>query len=213
MIRSRAKKSTASKMIMRKGAKRSPPPHSAKPGGPASNASKKGTPSGIGIARASTTPEKVNLISAGIFALKNKPSQSQSSADLMLEQNGTDFDLIEINVMKETGFQGSKHNQSHSQQQQRKSNATDADTVVTKKSIVSYGGNSKEILTNSARNNAKNSVQLGGEMKVKKKKSRAGRAINALKTQSSALATLSSNKEKKVTKTLAIVLIVFLVCW
>lgn len=124
--------------------------------------------------------------------------QSQSSTDLVIfdnaNQNGgpasaavPDFDLIQINEMKETGF--------HSKP---------ANNLVNQKSLISRTG-----LSTVSKDTRGGGKTVGTPVNVKKK-SRAQKAINVFKTQTS---TSASNKEKKVTKTLAIVLIVFLVCW
>lgn len=255
MISSRAKVKKR-KSITRKGAKRNPPPHqpltTQSPSQPAihsnnnnnnnnTTSNSKSLPRQTSAPQAhrrkSTTPpvsnEKINLISAGIFALKNKsmsnaglttaPSyglpahsqthtvQSQSTTDLvifdhsMAYHNGgpstatialastavtgiaiADIDLIQINEMHETGFHAS----------------------------VGAGGGGLVPVQPVGKSKppppAKNSIAGVASGVHAKKKSRAQLAMNVFKTQTSASA---SNKEKKITKTLAIVLIVFLVCW
>lgn len=209
-----------------------------------------------GNRRKSTSPptsnEKINLISAGIFALKNKSAssavlaqtagstatmlgpvasvamQSQSSTDLVLievvnNQNGlaasqatamfaatsTDFDLIEVN---ETGFHHPNHPSSHHNNHHMSSNSN---STMPKMSIVGATMTNHSLsVSNNTSLIAKAGLAVltakknGGSIKVKK--SRAQKAMNVFKSQTS---TSASNKEKKVTKTLAIVLIVFLVCW
>lgn len=265
MISSRAKVKKR-KSITRKGAKRNPPPqplttHS--PSQPAIHSNNNNNNSNINNnksnsksmprqssvpqaqRRKSTTPpvsnEKINLISAGIFALKNKsmsnaglttaPSyglpahsqthtvQSQSTTDLvifdhsMAHHNGgpgtatialastavtgiaiADIDLIQINEMHETGFHASVGAGGGGG-----GNSTGGGIIP-----VQPVGKSKPPPP------AKNSIAGVASGVHAKKKSRAQLAMNVFKTQTSASA---SNKEKKITKTLAIVLIVFLVCW
>lgn len=246
MISSRAKQKNPPKTITRKGAKRSPPPPAITTS-PSVATTNNNKPTGRQASephrRKSATPppagEKINLISAGIFALKNKsastvvldaqtslPSQqqkhqqhkqpstmpSQSSTDFVIfDHNGNgpatghvtptpDFDLIQINETHETGF--------HSAMTAAATAKIKFPNAAVKNStnLISKAG----LSASSDKKTGKAAFTVGGASVKAKKKSRAQKAINVFKSQTSASA---SNKEKKVTKTLAIVLIVFLVCW
>ena len=153
--------------------------------------------------------EKITLISPGIFRLKNKAVQI---VNCQYDQN-----------LKTPLVQSSAQNCLINSKNSNSESTIQAD----EKSLESFGNkpndsnNNLRVTIKESDSSSKLQRQTNEEALKKpnglnaktKKFIRAKTAINVLRTQSSMLAALSSNKERKVTKTLAIVVIVFLVCW
>jgi dopamine receptor D2 len=161
-----------------------------------------------------SSKEKVTLISAGIFNLKNN---STLSGDAELN-NPTQVSLSEVNPtasnniasvvdLKETNLDENKALLSGLAN-------NDADSLNNAK--VLRIDLSENISNNNSSSNFTNMVATATKVQTDVKtnnklvkQAKIKSAANLLRLQSS----VTSNKEKKVTQTLAIVLIVFLVCW
>ena len=140
--------------------------------------------------------QKINLISPGIFKLKNRAAQITQ-----LHNQGSSFDqnlttplvnnISNTNISSPNGLNIKNSN---------------GDNLMQEKSVTS-----KIKPVNKANSNdSKSNILVKTNSINSKKFVRAKTVINTFKTNPSLIA---SNKERKVTKTLAIVVIVFLVCW
>lgn len=174
----------------------SAPPNQSAPKSPKSDAAK----------------EKVTLISAGIFNLKNNSALSSNCeainnpTQVSVEANQASSNHIaSVVALKETNLDENKALLSGLAN-------NDADSSNNTKvlridlSENNSNNNSSSNFANLVATKVQSSVKTNNKL-VKQAKVRS--AANLLRLQSS----VTSNKEKKVTQTLAIVLIVFLVCW
>lgn len=163
--------------------------------------------------------EKINLLSEGIFKLKNSKTIESNENNLnnititnnKLNNTATtttttttsDGDkLPKSNVINSTKVGDNANNLNDIVAETNLTNVTNRFNDPNKNVPLLLSNNEKKIVTTTAilSNNKNKSVE------VKKNK-----AITVQRFQSPAM--ISTNKERKVTKTLAIVLIVFLVCW
>lgn len=142
------------------------------------------------------------------IALKTTGANAAPATTTITATSINDFDLIQINEMRETGFQAESSTPSGVGGGGGGGVGVVAQVGKSKPPLVTQKSTTTLVGTKSWTSKA--GVSVGGASVKVKKKSRAQKAMNVFKTQTS---TSASNKEKKVTKTLAIVLIVFLVCW
>jgi hypothetical protein len=194
--------------------------------------------------------EKINLISAGIFKLKNSekliPAKNESdeqassscseSNSALLNNNNNNNNhknpkLDKNNNSANVASFNNPANRSSSlavavAKANNSSNTLELSAIVTVDSIsvvADYSnnhngeknrGDSLEAGVARASGRGGSPIMNDGASAVMKATSRFKAAgVGVLRAQSSAISVASSNKERKVTKTLAIVLIVFLVCW
>ncbi len=194
-------------------------------------------------AKAASEPEKVHLISAGIFKLKhskkliasaaNKDSEDQPSSGSCSESNSgllagskSNTNLAKtdknnnnnINTAATTVKSESSNNLSPQAasmnvlcvaQQQQPPPQNTATTVV------SFAVEDPNMASKNSPHGSLNMSRHSPNTAQKAAQTSRFKPVGAgvLRAQSSAISAVSSNKERKVTKTLAIVLIVFLVCW
>lgn len=175
-------------------------------------------------------PEKINLISAGIFKLKNKSwpndenspgnienldgSENNQNANLVQATNNDNTSSNNASVLNSNisnpGTSGSGNLINSLDSPQKLSN-TNGSVKETNLNVAKAANSNNKLLQfkSSSNQNDSSTKKKTSPLKSSKKQS----AKNILRLQSSAISAVSSNKERKVTKTLAIVLIVFLVCW
>ena len=203
VIRSRAKKSAAKKFTPKDGAKKGKATDNSNNNNNNTNNARMSTASALAntaidntaapstaTSRPGNESGKPSLISVGIFNLKNRTSGLDIETDAHLLTNFNDKnDEFANNQAAQPQTAGGN------------AEATNNDTDATKKPLLASGGKSKsgsEDKSASPQRNAKNNKAS---------------PLGVLRSQSSAISAASSNKERKVTKMLAIVLICFLVCW
>ena len=146
-----------------------------------------------------------------------KKSNARNTQSLMMKaaydakkSNNTDKEKEKVNLLSESIFK-----LKNSQPVEINKNVTNTTTTDTTK-IASKASDLNEIVVQETNLDASNEkpkpIENGAKDSPKKNLfNKTNKIIAVQRFQSSAIA--SSNKEKKVTKTLAIVLIVFLVCW
>ena len=175
-------------------------------------------------------PEKINLISAGIFKLKNKswPNDENSPGNietLDCSENNQNANLVQATNNDNTSSNNASVLNSNISNPGTSGSGNLINSLDSPQKIVNTNGSIKETNLNVAKAASSNNKLLQfksssnqNDSSTKKKtsplkSSKKQSAKNILRLQSSAISAVSSNKERKVTKTLAIVLIVFLVCW
>ncbi len=152
--------------------------------------------------------EKVHLISAGIFRLKNSKFFSEESttkenaSSSCSESNSGILNRRDTMITQGNALLNNEAlNEESSTQMENTSPGLPEFSSVAMQREVKKSSSLGKIVVNKAL------------LKAKKNFKAKATAIGMLKAQSNSISAVSSNKERKVTKTLVIVLIVFLVCW